>query len=151
MPHDPAPHADELNGHVIIAGFGIVGRCVAESLAARKVPFCIVELNPTTVSRLCHGPVPIIEGDIKDEAVLLKAGIARASAVALAMPEERSTLEALKVVRQLRPDVKVIARCTFSSAGLQAAKLGAAAVVAEQVVAREFKQVLEKALEDRTQ
>jgi hypothetical protein len=42
--------------------------------------------------------------------------------------------------------VKVIARCTFSSAGLQAAKLGAAAVVAEQVVAREFTQVLEKSL-----
>lgn len=144
--HDAAPHANELTGHVIIAGYGIVGRCVAENLAAHKVPFCIVELNPATVSRLSHGPVPIIEGDVKDEAVLHKAGIARASAVALAMPDERGTLEALKVVRQMRPDVKVIARCTFSSAGLQAAKLGAAAVVAEQVVAREFTQVLEKSL-----
>src|SRR4051794_35100780 len=136
MSHDAPPTADELNGHVIIAGYGIVGRCVAESLAAHKVPFCIVELNPKTCMRLEHGPVPIIEGDVKDEPVLRLAGIERASAVALAMPDEHGTLEALQVVRRLRPDVKVIARCTFSSAGLQAVKMGAAAVVAEQVVAR---------------
>jgi CPA2 family monovalent cation:H+ antiporter-2 len=146
MPHDAPPPADQLTGHVIIAGYGIVGRCVAESLAAQNTPFCIVELNPATVSRLCHGPVPIIEGDISDEAVLRKAGIEHAAAVALAMPNEKSTLEALAVVRRLRPDVKVIVRCSFSSAGLQVAKLGGAAVVAEQVVAREFTQVLRKNL-----
>jgi monovalent cation:H+ antiporter-2, CPA2 family len=146
MQDNAAPNADGLTGHVIIAGYGIVGRCVAESLAAHKVPFCIVELNPQTCMRLEHGPVPIIEGDIKEESVLRQAGIERASAVALAMPDEHNTLESLKVVRRLRPDVKVIARCTFSSAGMQAVKLGAAAVVAEQVVAREFTNVLEKSL-----
>src|SRR5437764_12507900 len=93
-----------LTNHVIIAGYGIVGRSVAESLCARKIPFCIVELNPATVSRLEHGPVPIIEGDIRDRQVLLQAGIERASALALAMPEERQALEALKVAREMRPD-----------------------------------------------
>ena len=63
------------------------------------------------------------------------------------MSDEQQTLEALKVARELRPDVPIIARCTFSSAGLQAAKLGAAAVVvAEQVVAREFAQLLQKSI-----
>ena len=136
-----------LSGHVIIAGYGIVGRCVAETLAQRRLPFCIVELNPRTVERLCEGPVPIIEGDIRRREVLIEAGIERASALALAMPDEAQTLEALRVAHGIRPDLPIIARCTFSSAGLQAARMGAAAVVvAEQVVAREFAQILQKNL-----
>ena len=142
-----APSPDSLTGHVIIAGYGIVGRCVAETLAARKAPFCIVELNRATVTRLSHGPVPIIEGDIRQEDILRQAGIDRASALALAMPDEKQTLEALAVARALRPDIRIIVRCTFSSAGLQATKMGAAVVVAEQVVAREFSHQLEKNLE----
>ena len=145
---DPSPPSpDSLTGHVIIAGYGIVGRCVAETLAARKLPFCIVELNPATVSRLEHGPVPIIKGDIRDKETLAQAGIGRATTLALAMPDEAQALQALKVARAMNPDVQIIVRCTFSSAGLQAAQLGAAAVVvAEQVVAREFTRSLEKSL-----
>src|SRR5258706_3732115 len=125
MNDQPTPSPASLTNHVIIAGYGIVGRCVAESLCARKIPFCIVELNPATVSRLEHGAVPIIKGDIRNRDILLQAGIERASALALAMPDEQHTLEALKVARSVRPDVKIIARCTFSSAGLQASKIGA--------------------------
>ncbi len=144
MSENHCPSPDTLTGHVIIAGYGIVGRCVAENLAARKIPFCIVELNPATVTRLEHGMVPIIKGDIRDKEVLQQAGFERASALALAMPDETHTLHALKVARELRPDITIVVRCTFSSAGMQAAQLGAAVVVAEQVVAREFAKSLEK-------
>ena len=136
----------ELSNHVIIAGYGIVGRCVAESLKASRTAFCIVELNKATVKRLAKGAAAIIEGDIRQESILRQAGIERAIALALAMPDEKHTLEALTVARRLRPDIKIIARCTFSSAGMQAARLGAAVVVAEQVVAREFSVQLEKNL-----
>jgi CPA2 family monovalent cation:H+ antiporter-2 len=147
MNDTPAPSPSTLSGHVIIAGYGIVGRCVAETLATRKVPYCIVELNAATVSRLSYGPVSIIEGDVRRRETLLAAGLERAAALALAMPDETQTLEALRVARELRPDIPIIARCTFSSAGLQAARMGAAAVVvAEQVVAREFSQILQKNL-----
>jgi CPA2 family monovalent cation:H+ antiporter-2 len=142
---EPMP-AENLTGHVIIAGYGIVGRCVADALTFRNLPFCIVELNSATCLRLAHREVPIIEGDIRDPAVLQQAGIQRASALALAMPDEQQMLQALRVAREMRPNLKIIARCQFSSAGLQATQLGAAAVVAEQVVAREFTQTLEKSL-----
>ena len=142
---------DSLGGHVIIAGYGIVGRCVADTLAPLNIPFCIVELNRATVSRLSHAPVKIIEGDIRKEDILIQAGIHRASALALAMPDERQVLEALKAVRKLRPDIPMIVRTTFSSAGMQAAQLGATTVVAEQVVAREFASVLAKSLQSQSE
>src|SRR2546423_29249 len=113
MRDEQPPSPDTLTGHVIIAGYGIVGRCVAETLAARKIPFCIIELNPTTISRLNHGPVPVVEGAVRQREVLLHAGLERAIALALAMPDEAQTLEALRLARELRPDIPVIARCTF--------------------------------------
>jgi CPA2 family monovalent cation:H+ antiporter-2 len=141
--------ADGLTNHVIIAGYGIVGRCVADALIFKNLPFCIVELNSATCLRLAHGHAPIIEGDIRDPAILKRAGIERAAVLALAMPDEQQMLQALHIARETRVDIKIIARCTFSSAGLQATQLGAVAVVAEQVVAREFTQNLEKSLPTR--
>ena len=63
MPDNARQSDAPLSGHVIIAGFGIVGRCVAERLSAAGVPYCVVELNPATVTRLNHvGQIRIIEG-----------------------------------------------------------------------------------------
>ena len=133
--------------HVIIAGFGIVGRAVAEALEARGLPYCVVELNPQTVTRVARTRVSIIEGDVREPDTLMRAGIESATLVALALPDERDTLSALQVARRLNPSVKIVARCVFTSAGMQAQRLGAdAVVVAEQVVAREFAKVLEEML-----
>jgi CPA2 family monovalent cation:H+ antiporter-2 len=140
---DAAPHP----AHVIIAGFGIVGRAVAEALDRLDRPYCVVELNAQTVTRCTRIGVSIIEGDVREEAVLQRAGIATASTLALAMPDEQQTLAALQVARRLNPTIRILARCTFTSAGLQAHRLGAdAVVVAEQVVAMEFARVLEASL-----
>lgn len=133
-----------LTDHVIIAGYGIVGRCVADTLAKRKLPFCIVELNPATVNRLEYSAVEIIQGDIRDLEILQQAGITTARAIALAMPDEKQALEALRIVRKIRADIPTIVRVTFTSAGIGTQQLNATPVVAEQVVAREFSTILEK-------
>ena len=135
-----------LVNHVIIAGYGIVGRCVASSLAAKKFPFCIVELNPATVNRLEYSAVQIIQGDIRNLEILMQAGIDTALAIALAMPDEKQALEALKMVRGIRADIPAIVRVTFTSAGIKTTQLNAVPVIAEQVVAREFSIALEKVL-----
>jgi voltage-gated potassium channel Kch len=120
---------------------------VAESLDRRNLPYCIVELNPQTVQRLTHLGVAIIEGDVRQPDVLQRAGILTATLLALALPDEPAMLAALQTARQLNPTIKILARCTFSSAGLQAQRLGAdAVVIAEQVVAREFARAFEETL-----
>src|ERR1700679_1324681 len=109
---EPSPHPP----HVIIAGFGIAGRAVAEALDRLDRPYCVVELNPQTVTRCTRIGVSIIEGDVREEAVLQRASIATAAVLALAMPDEQQTLAALKVARRLNPTIKILARCTFTSA-----------------------------------
>src|SRR5688500_3143522 len=80
--------AAELSGHAIIAGYGVPGRAVADLLASRGVPFCVVELNPQTVTRCAANGVRIFAGDAADESVLRQAGIERATLFAATIPTD---------------------------------------------------------------
>jgi voltage-gated potassium channel len=140
--------SEALTNHAIIAGFGVPGRVAADWLAEHGTPFCVVELNPTTVTRCGKYGVPIIAGDVNDEAILCQAGIERASTLILAVPNDQAVLSAITIARRLNPNIAVIARCNFISAGLQATRLGAREViVAEQAVANELLRVLDSYFE----
>jgi hypothetical protein len=55
------------------------------------------------------------------------------------VPNDEVVLAAVPRVRQLNPTAQIIARCAFTSTGLEAARRGAnRSIVAEQVVAREL-------------
>ncbi|HSU66634.1 MAG TPA: NAD(P)-binding protein [Tepidisphaeraceae bacterium] len=134
---------DQLIGHAIVAGFGVPGRAVADFLASREIPFCVVELNRQTVERCAHRGVHIIEGDVCDEQTLRRAGAERSSLLVLAVPSDPAVLEAIRVARRLNPKLRIVARCRFISSGLEAHRRGASEVVVEeQVVGSEMTRLL---------
>ncbi len=136
--------SENLNNHTIVAGFGVPGRAAADWLAEHETPYCVVELNPNTVTRCGKYGVPIIAGDVNDEAILLQAGIERARTLILAVPNDNAVLSAITIARRLNPGIAIIARCNFISAGLEATRRGAREVIiAEQVVANQLLHVLE--------
>lgn len=138
----PAGGAPPSDGHAIVAGYGLPGRAVGESLSARGVPFVVIERNPDTVRRCLRGGVRILLGDATDERVLREAGIERAVLFAATMPSDRAVLDAVSLARRLNPTVQILARCEYVSSGLKAGRRGAdEVVVAERVVASEFKRL----------
>lgn len=142
MPQDSTMSLDtDQTYHMIIAGYGLAGRFVADVFRRHEVPFVVVERNPRTVDVQRELGANIIEGDIRDEQVLREAGIERATMLALTIPDEQAVLEATQVARRLNRHVFIIARTQYASVGLQAAKLGADEVVqAEYAVAMQFYQ-----------
>ena len=150
VPLDPAAAQaaiDAMTGHAIVAGFGIPGRAAANLLVAKKIPFCVVELNPETVKRCSRAGLPIIEGNVVEEAALRRAGIERATFLALAMPNEQAVLEALVLARRLNPAVKILARCRHVSTAMEAHKHGADQVVSEEeVIGQAFSRTAEALL-----
>jgi CPA2 family monovalent cation:H+ antiporter-2 len=135
--------SDDINHKTIIAGYGVPGRAVAETLRERGVPYCIIELNPTTVHRCEKGHVPIIEGDCTDPGVLRRAGIERASLFVIMIPNEKAAVEATQVARSLNPTMRIITRCHYTSTGIEARAQGASdVVVSEIVVAAEVSRLL---------
>jgi voltage-gated potassium channel Kch len=127
------------DGHVIIVGFGLAGRYVAELAQAARLPFTVLEKNPVTVETQRALGRDIVLGDATEKESLLKAGLADAAILALTIPDEEAVLKATSLVRRLRPNIYIIARTTYSSKGMRASQLGADEVVkAEQAVALQF-------------
>jgi len=126
-------------GHVIIVGFGLAGRCVADLLDRAKVPYVIIEKNPITIETQRALGRRVVSGDAVDRATLAEAGLNSASILALTIPDEEAVLEATALSRRLRPDLYIIARTNYASQGMKATQLGADDVVkAEQAVAIQF-------------
>ena len=138
-PVDPRRDCAPILGHVIIVGFGLSGRCVADLLDSAKLPYTVVERNPTTVETQRALGRKIVQGDATDANTLISAGLHDAAILALTIPDEDAVLEATSLARRLRPDIYIIARTNYSSKGMQASQLGADEVIkAEQAVALLF-------------
>jgi hypothetical protein len=140
----PTPAVESQSfGPVIIAGFGLPGRWVADIFDRHGIEYVVVDNNPETV-RVQRGlGRAVIEGDIAEEDTLRRAGIDRSSILALTVPNEHAVLRATELAKKLKPDIYIVARTTYSSAGMEASRLGANEVVkAEQVVARQFYDML---------
>jgi hypothetical protein len=132
---------------VIVAGFGLVGRCVADYLEKAGIPFVVVDTNAATVAtQRCLGR-SIVEGDVSSEATLREARLTDASVLALTIPDEEATMRAIAVARRLHPEVYIIARTEHASGGNRALQLGADEVVkAEHALAFSFHDRLRRRL-----
>jgi Trk K+ transport system NAD-binding subunit len=126
--------------YVIIIGFGVPGRAVAELLHFSNVEHCIIEMNQSTVRRVAKGHEKIIGGDARDAAILRQAEIDRATMVIVALPNEEAALQVTRVARALNDKALIVTRCHYISVGFEARAAGANdVVVSEQVVAEEMR------------
>lgn len=122
------------HGRVIVAGYGPVGRIVAEALEAAGVEITVVELNIRTIETQASLEKPVCFGDICDPETLKRAGIDTADAIIVAIPDEDAAIEACKVARLLHPDIFIAARANFVSRGHLARDAGADVVIVEEIV-----------------
>lgn len=131
---------DELptsTGHVIIAGFGVVGRAVADQFELAGVPFTVVELNPGTVRRQAQLGRSIVYGDISNPEVLQAAEIGRADAVVLTIPDDDAVFRACRAIRALAPQAFIAVRTGYLSSAFRATGLGADHVTVAEVATAE--------------
>src|SRR3954463_14553563 len=116
--HPPLPTGP----HVIIAGFGIPGRFIAELLDYHQIPYSVIELNASIVDRCTT--VAMISGDAREEAVLRQAGIENATMLAITLPNEEVVHQIIQTARRMKPGLKITARVNYTSAGLKAQQTG---------------------------
>lgn len=143
----PPRATGHIEGSVIVVGFGLAGRCVADLLDQAKLSYTIIEKNPVTVETQRALGRDIIEGDATDAETLVQAGLNNAVILALTIPDEEAVLSAISLARRLRPEIYIIARTNYASKGMKASQLGADDVIkAEQAVALQFYDKLNRRL-----
>jgi len=140
---DRAPDSPEvthrhLRDHTIIAGYGVNGRNLAKVLRETEVPFVVVEMDGETVRQEKTKGAPISFGDVTHPQALRRLGIQQARTLVLAISDPIATRRAVKVARQLNPDIHIIARTRYLREIEDLRAMGA-----DQVVPEEFETSIE--------
>ncbi len=135
--HEQAHQPEARPAHVIIAGFGVVGRSLADRLDILDIPFIVVDMNQATIATQLKLGRKAVYGDISNIEVLESAGLEQADAVMLTIPDDEATLRACQTVRSHNANVYIAARTGFLSRAMQAMQLGADIVVVEEVATAE--------------
>ncbi|HRF88241.1 MAG: Kef family K(+) transporter [Cellvibrionales bacterium] len=102
--------SEELTNHVVLVGYGRVGRRVGRALRERGLRYVVVEENRDLVEGLRAKGLPAVAGDAVEPEVLIQAHIARASLLIVAMPDAARTGRMLAIARMLNPHIGSIAR-----------------------------------------
>ncbi len=100
----------DAEGHVIVAGFGRVGRAVAHILNREHAEIVGLETNPNTVAKHRRDGWHVYFGDGGREEVLQKAGLAHAGMVVVTLDDAIRAEAMVKTARRGRPDVPILAR-----------------------------------------
>jgi monovalent cation:H+ antiporter-2, CPA2 family len=95
---------------VVLVGYGTVGERIARALAARDVPFIVVDQNRERVEALREAGVHAVSGDACDPTTLVQAHIANAGLLVVATPDSTDVRPMIETVRSLNPGIPVIVR-----------------------------------------
>jgi CPA2 family monovalent cation:H+ antiporter-2 len=103
-------HAEDLANHVIIAGFGRIGRAVAKHLLVENVPLVAIDTDPERVAKGRDAGFSVYYGDAILPDVLELLRVDRARAIVIAIDDPRATLRLVSFLRYLFPELKIFAR-----------------------------------------
>jgi monovalent cation:H+ antiporter-2, CPA2 family len=119
-------------GHVIIVGFGLNGKNLAEVLKETSVPYVVLEINNDTVIRMKRKGEPIFYGDGASPEILHKLGIATAKMLVVAISDPASTRRIVQVARKENPRLYILVRTRYAEEVEDLLKLGANEVIPEE-------------------
>ncbi len=102
--------AKYLDGHIVLVGWGRVGKQIGSDLAAEGVPYVVVESNREFVESHRQGGGAAVWGDATDALVLVQAHIREARALVIATPETVQVRTMVETARTRNPSVEVIVR-----------------------------------------
>ena len=111
-----------MRGHVIICGWGRVGRSIAAEVAAAGRPYVIVELDE---DRVADTTAPVVIGDATVDQVLEEAGIARAAALVAAVESDAGNSFITLGARSLNQSLFIVARARQHDSEAKLARAGA--------------------------
>ncbi len=124
-----------LEGHVIIVGYGLSGRNVGGILREMQIPYLFIELNSESVRNGRRAGEFIVYGDATAPPVLKGLGIKHARALVLAVDDPGSLSRAIRAGRELNPDLYILARTRYRAELDYLRELGADEVIPDELEA----------------
>ncbi|CAG0980163.1 Putative cation/proton antiporter YbaL [Planctomycetaceae bacterium] len=126
---------ESMSEHVIIAGYGLAGRMLANALKASGMQYLILELNAETVKMARELREPAYYADITNDETLDHAHINKARALVIMINDPDAVRRAIANARRLSPELPIYVRTHYLSEQQQLNGAGAHDIVVEELEA----------------
>ncbi len=128
-PLQPADLALPREGHVVVVGYGRVGQHIVNVLERLGVPRLVIEIDSGRAAEFNARGVPTLFGDAANSDVLIHAGLERARALVVTLPDETATEMVVAAARKIAPQLPIIARAATTKGVGRLLHLGAHDVI----------------------
>lgn len=116
---------DKLENHIILCGFGRVGRGAAEELRKAGASFVVIDNNEERVERAIKTGMLAVLADASRDETLLDVGIARAKGLIATLASDADNLFVILSAKTLNPNLQLSARIAEESSEVKMRRAGA--------------------------
>ncbi|NWG25709.1 MAG: Kef family K(+) transporter [Pseudorhodoplanes sp.] len=110
----PKPRQDipvtDLKNHVVLVGYGRVGRYVSDGLKRSGTPQYVIEDNSDAVARLKAEGLQSVTGNAVDPEVIGSANLPAARCLLVAIPDAFEGGQVIEKARRINPSLPIVAR-----------------------------------------
>ena len=122
-----------MDDHVILCGYGRIGREIGEQISREGVELLVVEMDPERKLAAEEAGLPVLMADATLDETLVEAGIHRCRSLVAALPSNAANLYVVLSARGLAPRCRLIARSDSDEAARKLRQAGADQVVSPYV------------------
>jgi voltage-gated potassium channel len=116
---------EQLKGHIVICGYGKMGRVVAEEVKRSGGEVLVIERDPAREAALAASGLPYVIGSALEDPVLEEAGLRRARAIVVVTAADADNVFITLSARAMNPKIHIHARGE-SEVGLQHLRMAGA-------------------------
>jgi Trk K+ transport system NAD-binding subunit len=117
-----------------VIGFGPAGHQVANHLLENHLEPTVIDVNPRSRKTGEAMGIHVHLGDACSEEILVHAGLNRACMAVVTVPDPTTATRIVQMLRRLRPDLTIAARCRYNRHYEEMKAAGADIVVDEETV-----------------
>jgi monovalent cation:H+ antiporter-2, CPA2 family len=123
------------SGHVVIVGYGPVGRSVERLVRQAGLHTVVIDMNVDTVSAIAREGRRALYGDASSTEVLKQAGIGQAAHLVVTLPHSVNRGPLIAAARVLNPQLRILVRARYLRERRELEQAGASAACFEETEA----------------
>jgi CPA2 family monovalent cation:H+ antiporter-2 len=100
----------ERDAHLIVVGYGRVGKSVSARLLEANRPFVLIDDEADVIDLAKQAGLETVQGNAATREILEQAGIRSAGHLLIAIPEGFEAGGIAEIAKEVNPDIKIIAR-----------------------------------------
>lgn len=128
----------KMKDHVVICGYGRVGRSAVNSLLKVRDDIVVVDRSDAVVDEIRQKGIPVIHGDATNDDILRDAGLERARSLMICGGNDADNLFIVLSARTMNPSLTIVARSVDQANESKMVRAGANRVVSPYQIGGRF-------------